>query len=415
MKILFYGESPCNPTGFVQVNKHLARAFSKVAEVTMVATTHYHPLYDQKEFPFTIVGCDDVPGEQRTLDHQRNLLKIKQHLADLDWDVFVYQGDMGWNNDILEIAGNIQKEHPEKNTVFYMPIDGDFSMDYAFTPFTWCSVPVVYTEHAKSVIEKYAPEVAAYTSVIWLGCEPDVFYPLSAEEKRKARIRFFGDAYQDRFICINVNRNQARKDLMRSLAIFHAFHEKHLDSSMYMHSVIADVGGSLVFQAQVVGCDVYKSPAEIIFSGLSLAEPWSRSMLNEMYNAADCLISTSTGEGWGLTTTEAMCAGIPVIVPHNTANLDILGPNQERGYGVRTGGDLDHTTFIYTNGNSKASVPHSEHFLEQLDYVYHHREESAQKALAAREWCVKNPWERREAEWVQLLETIKASMNTTQL
>ena len=416
MKLLYYGESPLNPTGFGNVNKHVVGALAREAEVTMVASTHYHETYDRAEYPYKIIGCDIVPGEQRTMEHQRNFANIKAQIEAMAWDVFMYQGDMGWNNDLLSLVGEIQKTHPEKHSIFYMPIDGDTSIDYAFAPFTWCSVPVVYTEHARSVIAKYAPDIAEYTSVIGLGCEPDTFHPLSAEEKRAARIRFFGEAYADRFICINVNRNQPRKDLARCMAIFHKFYEKHPDASLYMHSVINDAGGSLTHQAQMVGCDIYAKPSEIIFSGLDLAHPWARETLNELYNACDVLISTAYGEGWGLTTTEAMSAGTPVIVPHGTANLDILGADQARGYGVKTGGDLDHITYLYANGATCASVIHSQDFLDKLEYVYTHREEAAAKAKVARAWCVQNSWERRESEWQQLLQTIKnaePSLSTT--
>lgn len=415
MKMLFYGESPLNPTGFGHVNKHLAHAFSQVMDLTMVASTHYHESYSRDEYPYEIIGCENVPGPERTLEHQRNFDKIAKAIQDQEWDVFCYQGDMGWNNDLLQMVGKIQKDHPEKHSIFYMPIDGDFSMDFAFTPFTWCSVPVVYTEHAKSVIAKYAPNVAEYTSVIWLGCEADTFHPLPPEERRRLKVKFFGEKHADRFLCINVNRNQPRKDLARCMAIFHEFHKTHPDASLYMHSVINDAGGSLTFQAQMVGCDVYKSPAEILFSGLNLAEPWSRETLNELYNAADVLISTAVGEGWGLCTTEAMASGTPVVVPYNTANLDILGPNQERGWGVQTGGDLDHTLFVYQNGNSMASIPHAQSMLDQLEYVYRHREEAAEKARIARVWCEQNTWERREAEWIQLLEMIKNSKQSQKI
>src|SRR5258708_20943604 len=103
-----------------------------------------------------------------------------------------------------------------------------------------------------------------------LGCETDVFYPLSEEERKAARLRLFGEEYKDTFLCINVNRNQQRKDLARCMGAFHLFHQKHPDSALYLHSVMNDAGGHLPTQAVMAGCDVYSRPAEIAFSGLDL-------------------------------------------------------------------------------------------------------------------------------------------------
>lgn len=418
MKLLFFGESPLNATGFGQVNRHLAAAFAREADVTMVASGHYYESYDREEYPYEIIGCPVVPPEERTLEHQRNLPAIKEALYGLDWDVFAVQCDMGWwNETVLAWAKEIQETHPEKDTIFYMPIDGDISLAHAFIPFSWCSAPVVYTNHAKSVVAKYVPEIAESISVMWLGCEPDVFHPLPPEERRELRLKFFGPEYEKRFLCLNVNRNQMRKDLMRCMAAFHLFHERHPDSTLLLHAVPVDIGGSLPHQAQLVGCDIWSRPAEIAFSNLNLSEPWSRETLNELYNAVDCLVSTAYGEGWGLCTTEAMAAGVPVVVPANTANLDILGDmnpehpltksfDRERGWGVKSGGDLDHTVFVYVNGNSLASIIHSGSFVDALEYVYDHREEAAEKAQVARAWCEQNSWERRESEWQQLLRII---------
>lgn len=400
-----------NATGFGNVNKHLLAACARVADVTAVCSTHYAEDYDRTAYPYEIIGCEMVDVPLRDAAHQRNLPRIMKAVDALDWDVFFYQGDIGWNNDVLARVGEIQQAHPEKHSIFYSPIDGDISLDIAFNVFKLCSAPVTYTYHGRSVVERYAPDVADKMSVMQLGCEPAVFFPLSAEKRKEARIKIFGDVYADQFLCINVNRNQTRKDLARCMAAFHLFHQKHTDSSLYLHSVMADAGGHLPTQARLVGCDIFKRPAEIAFSGLDLANAWSRETLNDLYNAADCLLSTSVGEGWGLTTTEAMCAGTPVIVPANTANLDILGEqipgahfNYKRGWGVRTGGDLDHTQFIYSNGGGPVSIIHSESFVDTLEYVYYHREEARDKATTARAWCLENTWKRRESEWVQLLQ-----------
>ena len=96
MKLLFYGESPLNPTGFGNVNKHLAAAFSKVADVTMIASTHYRETYDKEAYPYTIIGCDPTtPYEKRTIENQANYPVLLEHINSLDWDVFAFQGDMG--------------------------------------------------------------------------------------------------------------------------------------------------------------------------------------------------------------------------------------------------------------------------------------------------------------------------------
>jgi hypothetical protein len=98
------------------------------------------------------------------------------------------------------------------------------------------------------------------------------------------------------------------------------------------------------------------------------------------------------------------------VVPANTANLDILGSRAnaftyeyERGWGVRTGGDLDHTVFIYANGGGPVASIHSASFFKALEHVYSHRDEAKRKAKKARAWCLDNTWEKREAEWEQLL------------
>jgi glycosyltransferase involved in cell wall biosynthesis len=51
--------------------------------------------------------------------------------------------------------------------------------------------------------------------------------------------------------------------------------------------------------------------------------PFTNAELNEIYNSADVFISTTLGEGWGLTVTEAMQAKTPVICPMHTSFKEI--------------------------------------------------------------------------------------------
>jgi len=55
-----------------------------------------------------------------------------------------------------------------------------------------------------------------------------------------------------------------------------------------------------------------------------------------IYRSCDAYVSTSRGEGWNLPMCEAACCGLPVIVPANTAHLDLV--DHESGYLIETEG-----------------------------------------------------------------------------
>jgi glycosyltransferase involved in cell wall biosynthesis len=58
-------------------------------------------------------------------------------------------------------------------------------------------------------------------------------------------------------------------------------------------------------------------------------------MLNGIYNASDVYITTTLGEGWGLTITEAFSTKLPVIAP-NTTSIPELSGNGSRAYLLET-------------------------------------------------------------------------------
>ncbi len=400
-RLLFYGEGPANTTGFSLVNRHLADALHTQCDMTFVASTHYKEV---DSYPYKLIACPPGNVEKPGL---RNLDAALAYVNAGEWDIFFYQGDIGANDDVLLRAAQVAGEDPTKTTVYYVPLDVDDVLPECFDMLRAMHVPVLYTRQGVRMIERVIPELVGKLSAIGLGTEPDVFYPLGEDGRRAARQKIFHMEPDDNtFLVINVNRNQARKDLARTMAYWHVFHQQHPDSMLYMHSVIQDFGGNLMLQARMGGCDIHKQPSEIAFSGLDLNVPWSRADLNELYNAADCLISTSYGEGWGLTTAEAMCAGCPVVVPFNTANIDLIGENQERGWGMKTGGDPDHTVFLYEGGGAPHDIVHCDSFVENLERVAFDPWTADDKAKAALAWCLDNSWETHALKWQALIHII---------
>lgn len=419
-RCLFYAESPHNTTGFACVNKYLAEALSDVSVLEYVASSHYAPQLDAA-LPYKIHPCpqDDISSKPAI----RNLACIMERLESLEWDIFFYQGDIGANDDVIIRACQLRDEHPgTKFVIYYVPIDIDHCLPAVFNVARCCDVQVFYTQRGVDLATRLVPEMAGKCSAIGLGTEPHIFYPMGEEARREQRKRIFG-IDDDTFIVINVNRNQGRKDLARTMACFHAFHTTFPHSLLYMHSVIQDYGGNLMTQAAMCGLDITALPSEIAFSSLDLNKPWSRSDLNCLYNAADCLVSTSYGEGWGLTTTEAMSAGCPVVVPMNTANYDIIGPNQERGWGMRTGGDIDHTVYLYEGGGAPHDTVHLDSFLEKMAQVYYgtvkdedgryhdmYQEDLLTRTMKARAWCLENTWEHRKTAWREVIKILSEGL-----
>jgi len=100
------------------------------------------------------------------------------------------------------------------------------------------------------------------------------------------------------------------------------------DSVMYMHMQHDDVGGNLLVMADHFGLEHNKDflfPPPNVFSahhGFPVA------LLNKVYNASDALLTTTMGEGWGLSVTEAMATRVPVFAPDHTSLHEILANNR---------------------------------------------------------------------------------------
>ena len=218
MKILYYGESPCIVTGLSQVSRYLLeRLYKDGHNIEVVAMNHFLEDYDHTKYPYPIHPCHNNEG--------RNTEIMKDRLMNSEYDIFIYSADFGGGDEILQTMVEAQKTKTFLS-VAYCPVDCDIVPPSIFNYLAVVNAPIVYTEHGKSVIERYRPDLVGRINVIPLGCNPERFYPLSHEERVKARHDLFG-IDDDTFIVLNINRNQHRKDLGRSLMIFHEFHKVH--------------------------------------------------------------------------------------------------------------------------------------------------------------------------------------------
>jgi glycosyltransferase involved in cell wall biosynthesis len=72
---------------------------------------------------------------------------------------------------------------------------------------------------------------------------------------------------------------------------------------------------------------------------------WHEADLIALYNAADIFVSTTMGEGFGLTIAEALACGVPVVAQNVSAIPEVVGPGgillkPERFTAIDSGQDL---------------------------------------------------------------------------
>jgi len=165
---------------------------------------------------------------------------------------------------------------------------------------------LVLGEKAKGKIIDYVPH----------GMNNKVFYPISEDsseyaevEKLKKQITKDKDS---KFILFFNSRNIRRKSIPDTLLAWKYFvdqlpQEEAEQCYFVLHTdLVNDAGTNLpVVKDYLFGKD-YNN---IIFSNQKL----SASQLNHLYNIADGQILLSSAEGWGLSLTEALLAGTPII------------------------------------------------------------------------------------------------------
>ena len=126
-------------------------------------------------------------------------------------------------------------------------------------------------------------------------------------------------------------------------------------------------------------------------------------ILNELYNTADVFVTTHLGEGWGLSVTEAMAAGVPVIAPNNTSMPEILGENSERGH------LYECRDPIYVDNSGYRMMGSIDEIVNQMLRV--HRlgwKHDDKRVIAARQWVEKNNWSKVCGDWIGLFSEIDA-------
>ena len=163
---------------------------------------------------------------------------------------------------------------------------------------------IVLGDKAKDRLLRYVPH----------GLNPDIYKPISDEDQELNKFKkdFFNNDIPE-FVAFFNSRNIRRKQIPDTMMAFRVFldgldKEKAGKCKLVLHTeAVTDAGTDLYKVAEYLFGESY--PNAIKFSHNKL----SQQQLNWLYNIADVQILITSNEGWGLTITEAILAGTPII------------------------------------------------------------------------------------------------------
>jgi len=194
------------------------------------------------------------------------------------------------------------------NKVAYMPVDGKNLQPDFVQPLDGLHHAIFYTQFGLDEARK-SGFTNENVSIIPHGVDLADFTPMGTKAAR-AKLT---NVLQDWFVVGCVNRNQPRKRLDLALEYFAEWaKDKPVEVKFYYHGALQDVGWNILQLAEYYGI----SDRLIITSpNLTTAVGVPRDMLKFIYNCFDVQVTTTLGEGWGLTQMEGMACAVPQVVP----------------------------------------------------------------------------------------------------
>lgn len=325
-------------TGFSSVSKNLVsnwrRRFAGDLLLDIVAINYFGEDYNYD--PFTRV----ISAKKKDIkedDFGRHVFLATLAKTD-EYDAIFIMQDLGVIIPIITHLKTIriQKANEGKRifkSFFYFPVD--FSLNSILVKgLEFFEGLYTYTDYGKQMVCALRPELKDKLKVVPHGNNSKDFYHIPYTEINDFRSQYFG-ANADKFIIANVNRNQSRKDIPTTIFGFLEYwseYNKH--SFLYLHMNATDPMGwhlrTILSQTPLVeGKDYGFPPDEDANKGADISK------MNSIYNSVDAFLTTTTGEGWGLTITEAMACRVPVIAPAHTS-INEISDNGKRTFLLQT-------------------------------------------------------------------------------
>ena len=385
IKLAFYGDAPVVATGFGKVSSNILPPLYKtgmydieVFGVNYLGDPHNYPF---KIYPMIINNQKDPYGRQ----------KFREMIVNVDFDIlFLLQDSFILQEIIPEALNELKKRGKRFKSLVYFPVDGVPKAEW-IKAMSSADQPVTYTEWGKKQCINVCPEIAPKLDAVPHGINTDEFFPLASDVRKALRQKYFVH-HANKFIIINVNRNQPRKDIPRSLQVFKMFQKEVCqDSVYYLHMAAHDFGWNLLEVLKTLDLELGKDV--LLPANFSVNQGFPVSIVNELYNCADVCISTTLGEGWGLSSVEAMCTKTPCVFPDNTSLTEIFSDG--RGLLAKSGEHVGMTVVLSNDNEVVRPLTNPRDMVKLMKKVYEKPEFAQRMTERAYTWVHKTlRWEK---------------------
>lgn len=379
-KLLWIGDAACD-SGFSKCTHNTLEGLRATWDVAVLGLNYRG---DPHDYPYRIypafVPGGDLFGTRRIID-----VVSKERP-----DVVVIQNDP-WN--IPAYVEQLDKFKKRPLLVGAIAIDGKNCRGKSLNGLDHV---VFWTQFAQD--EAARGGYTGSSDIIPLGVDLNLFRPGGRDFARK--MLQLPDFTLDGFFVLNINRNQPRKRLDLTLEYFAEFAEDTPDAFLYMH--VCPTGEMTGFDVdQLAG--YYGLHKRVILAEPGVYQGSAEEDLVLTYQAADVQVSTTQGEGWGLTTMEGMACGIPQVVPEWAA----LGEWAARGAWM-----VPCTTRAVTPTriNVIGGLPDRQEFVHALRTLYAQRD-ARERAIRMGHEVVNDPkfrWENIRTRWEEALDRVYA-------
>ena len=280
-------------------------------------------------------------------------------------------------------------------TFFYYPSDGGGHLPLGCEAILKkVNLPIAMSKFAQKQVKDVHGIDSEY---IPHAVELENYYPFTEEEKAKAKISF--GLNPDDFVVGNVYRNQGRKFADRMFKIFADFSRYHQEAKLLLHTDPMDAAA--VFDT-INLIRRYKIENRVKFTGMSYFKGWDYRLMKNVYNALDVKLDGTSGEGFGITTIEAMACKVPVLITDYTTSKELIEEDGKCGELIKL------NTEVVGSWNVDRGVCDIDDGVEKLEKLYNHERLRKTYGEVGRKKVEKYyGWDVVMPQWYNVLERLK--------